>query len=471
MEVVLLMLFLLQILLTPNANYAIIGIPTLLYIIGLIANNVIYLKDRSTKKFRYTAIPVYMIAWAWLSVFSPNAYVIMYILPILFCLILYSDAKLSVMVATYSVIVMVVRLVKGFSTLGYDGMGAEVPFILMVMMSALFFGIVARYHRLYEDHMSGAMREEKDNQIEMTADILRIVEVVQGEVEDTVTLMEQVTQANDIMNQSLQEISMGVMSTAESIKEQTVMTENIRSGIEITDGSAETMAEVAGNSARQAEESTNRMEEMKKQSEAIEVSGAELVEEMKQLKDKVQEVTGITQAISAISNQTNMLALNASIESARAGEAGRGFAVVADQIRQLAEQTKHSTEQITQITAQLTVEADTAVSLAEKSVQATGEQKKLILQNTVAFQEVKAQSGVASLKASELSGEVSNLMKANNKIVDSIAQLSSVSEEVSENAQQASELSSENINQIKDAVRKVIYIKDIIMELKKYQEK
>ena len=48
------------------------------------------------------------------------------------------------------------------------------------------------------------------------------------------------------------------------------------------------MAEVAGNSARQAEESTNRMEEMKKQSEAIEVSGAELVEEMKQLKDKVQ---------------------------------------------------------------------------------------------------------------------------------------------------------------------------------------
>lgn len=144
--------------------------------------------------------------------------------------------------------------------------------------------------------------------------------------------------------------------------------------------------------------------------------------------------------------------------------------MVADQIRELAEQTKNSTDQIAQITVQLTEEADVAVSLVEKSVRATEEQKNLILQNTAAFREVKAQSGVSAQKASELSEEVSNLMEANNKIVDSIAQLSAVSEEVAENAQQASELSNENIIQIQEAVGKVEYIKDIIMELKKYQD-
>ena len=470
MEVVLLGLFLLQITMTTNADYLVIGVPTLLYIVGLITNNIIYIKDRSSKKFRYTAVPVYVVAWAWLSIFSPNSYVIMYILPILFCLILYSDSKLSLMVSAGSVSVMIIRLVKGFITVGYDGMSAEVAFILMIIMSALFFGFVSKYHRVYEDHMTQAMKEDQDNQEDMIEDILRIVYVVQNEVRETVELMEQVNESNDIMNQSMQEITAGAQSTAESIQDQTVMTENIRSTIEVTDGSAGTMAEVAKNSALQAEESTSRMEEMQKQSEAIEVSSTELATAMKQLKDKVIDVTEITQAIFAISSQTNMLALNASIESARAGEAGRGFAVVADQIRQLAEQTKHSTEQIAQITTQLTQEADTAVALVEKSVQATGEQKNLIIQNTVAFREVREQSGVASQKASELSKEVNNLMHANNKIVESIAQLSAVSEEVTANAQQASELSDNNVAQLKAAVEKVMMIKDAIMELEKYQK-
>lgn len=81
----------------------------------------------------------------------------------------------------------------------------------------------------------------------------------------------------------------------------------------------------------------------------------------------------------AISGQTNLLALNASIESARAGEAGRGFAVVAQQIRQLAEQTKNFTEEITQITNELNANANMVVDTISDSIEATDQQSEKFL--------------------------------------------------------------------------------------------
>lgn len=110
---------------------------------------------------------------------------------------------------------------------------------------------------------------------------------------------------------------------------------------------------------------------------------------MEELKAKAEEVSEITQVIFSISEQTNLLALNASIESARAGETGRGFSVVADQIRELSEQTKNSTEKIEKIVSQLNVDADTTADLVEKSIRATKDQKELIDQNAISFEEIR----------------------------------------------------------------------------------
>ena len=86
-----------------------------------------------------------------------------------------------------------------------------------------------------------------------------------------------------------------------------------------------------------------------------------------ELEKKSMEILKIVEVITSISSQTNMLALNASIESARAGEAGRGFAVVAEQIRQLAEQTKNAVENISNIVHDFVDGAASASNAMENS--------------------------------------------------------------------------------------------------------
>jgi len=88
---------------------------------------------------------------------------------------------------------------------------------------------------------------------------------------------------------------------------------------------------------------------------------------VRKLEEQSENITGMINVIQAIAEQTNLLALNAAIEAARAGEQGRGFAVVADEVRNLAGRTREATEEIQQIISALQEDTDNAANLMQKS--------------------------------------------------------------------------------------------------------
>lgn len=469
LELFLVLAFAMQIAILKQ-KIVVVLVPLAFLLIGMVTNWVVYLKSKDSLKLRYIMLVSFLLAYAWLNLSGGAMYVILYLLPPLFCYILYCDKKCNRIFCFTAGAIVLIRFLLGIIV--YKNSSDTINFVItmVTLISLVCFHLAVSAYKRFDHDTMHTMRDEQKLQQIMIEDILEIVESTRNQVQGVATLMEGLDDSTELVNRSLQEIAVGTQSTAESIQEQTIMTENIRAAVKKVDEGATSMAEDSTGAARALEESTARMKTMQHQAEMIEVSAADVVEAMKRLKEKAEAVSGITQVIFQISSQTNLLALNASIESARAGEAGRGFSVVAEQIRQLAEQTKQSTEQIAQIAKQLNDDADIASELVTKSVDATSAQKELIIQSVAVTEQICASAVASSGKAQNLMEEVGRLLASNDKIVESISQLSAVSEEVTASTQQASEISDRNTKELYEAAKKVIEVRETVLQLSKYQD-
>jgi methyl-accepting chemotaxis protein len=171
------------------------------------------------------------------------------------------------------------------------------------------------------------------------------------------------------------------------------------------------------------------------------------------LTDKVTEVQSFVGSILSISNQTNLLALNASIEAARAGEAGRGFAVVAEEIRQLSEQTKEASNNITTIIDELNTDTKRAGEIIGESVASVKKQSELIESTGNKFEVVNTE--VASLSRNiDITEELINeILKATSNISESITHLSATSEEVAASSSEGLRTSETTVENMKECRR------------------
>ena len=197
--------------------------------------------------------------------------------------------------------------------------------------------------------------------------VLRIQQLVAEVKDTTVQMVSASTQLNSVTHSATQDMS---SQQNETQLVASAITEMAASAVEVA-ASADTANKLSEDAKAQAllgrETVTRATHSMRELASKVEAS-ATTIEQLRNDSDKIGAVLDV---IRAIAEQTNLLALNAAIEAARAGEQGRGFAVVADEVRSLASRTQESTKQIQQIIQTLQDRSGSAATMMGQSREAT----------------------------------------------------------------------------------------------------
>lgn len=392
-------------------------------------------RDPESPWVRYAGGAGFLVMYAYVLFTAANPLIFTYAVLPMILTVCYGDQKFLL---AFSILVLLINIADVIYE-AMDGLGEqELPMdeiqVLVLALASWFLYSVGKGLVINNQIKLNNIEKQKEIQEQTTAAILTTVDQMNESIEKMLSSIDEIANSSNETIQAMSEVNGGTAETAEAVQHQLLMTDQIREDLDdvsrvsdVVNNGMQTAIDTVTDGRKNTDILVRRVAESKE-------AGDHAVTEIKELEKHTGQMQSITALISDIAGQTTLLALNASIEAARAGEAGRGFAVVAGEINQLAEQTAKATKDITILISDLSGKLNSVIDSVHDLMESNQEQNESANQAAESFLRISESITEASDEGKQLEEMVARLREANNAIIESISQVSAISQEVSAHA-------------------------------------
>lgn len=286
--------------------------------------------------------------------------------------------------------------------------------------------IANRYRSLIDDASS------------MTYKVNTVVATIESRISAVSRAAEdQLTQSRDAST-NIQDLSSGIATIAQdgqtltySVSETTSSIQQLISNIQEASKNIQDSSGIINNIINDVQEGRFAIDQINNGMQEVNHQMEQMVTTIKKLESSSRDIGKVTEVINKIAKQTNLLAVNAAIESALAGQAGRGFAVVAEEVRKLASRSTEATREIEELVFSIREETSRAVQAALSATQTTQEGVELIRNAEVVLERITQHANRTSVIMSRLSQMMDFQIKNSQQVVLKASEMTAKASKVS----------------------------------------